>query len=106
MDRFTEFLRRQVDIDLELLRRAREDEESGTKQCTSPHCTTAVHRGFRECELKTRLLHDHQRCGTGHGPCDRLDEAYPPEDERGCPTRAALGLPYTDRPGYRARWRP
>lgn len=102
MNRYTEFLRRQIDIDLELLRRDREDEESGTTR----NRTTTIRRGFRECELKTRLLHEHQHCGTGHGPCDHLGRTYPPEDERGCHTRALLGLPYTDRPGYRPRWRP
>lgn len=98
MDRFADFLRRQIDIDLELLRLARERAEAGTGP--------APLRGFRECELKTRLLTAHRRCGSGSGPCDRLGESYPPEDERGCPTRALLGLPYTDRPGYAPRWRP
>lgn len=101
MNRFAEFLRKQIDVDLELLRWAREDAESGT------HTRWRyVLRGFRECELKTRLLRMHQRCGSGGGPCDGAGEAYPPEDERGCETRAVLGLPYTDRPGYRPRWRP
>jgi uncharacterized protein DUF6221 len=102
MDRFALFLRRQLDIDLELLRRAREDAETGS----TPACLITPIRGFRECELKTRLLATHHHCGTGRGPCDTLGESYPPEDERGCPTRALLGLPYADRPGYIARWRP
>ena len=102
MNRFAEFLRRQINIDLELLRWKREDEESGTAK----RCDLSVHRGFRECELKTRLLRVHQQCGSGDGPCDQLGQVYPPEDERGCPTRALLGLPYADRPGYRPRWRP
>ncbi|MCX2732676.1 DUF6221 family protein [Saccharopolyspora sp. NFXS83] len=103
MNRFAEFLRRQIDIDLELLRWAREDLEAGT---TTTRCGGSVFRGFRECELKTRLLRLHQHCGVGGGPCDELGQTYPPEDERGCTTRALLGLPYSDRPGYRARWRP
>ncbi|MDA3645446.1 DUF6221 family protein [Saccharopolyspora indica] len=102
MDRFAQFLHRQLDIDLELLRRARQDAETGTHHT----CLITPIRGFREYELKTRLLTTHQRCGTGEGPCDELGESYPPEDERGCPTRALLGLPYTDRPGYASRWRP
>ena len=102
MNRFAEFLRRQIDIDLELLRWVREDVEAGTAKT----CGATVFRGFRECELKTRLLRLHQRCGSGDGPCDHLGQAYPPEDERGCTTRALLGLPYADRPGYRPRWRP
>lgn len=102
MNRFAEFLRRQIDIDLELLRWVREDVEAGNAK----PCGGTVFRGFRECELKIRLLRQHQLCGSGTGPCDRLGEAYPPEDERGCATRALLGLPYADRPGYRARWRP
>ncbi|MFC7340344.1 DUF6221 family protein [Saccharopolyspora griseoalba] len=106
MDRFVRFLRRQLDIDLELLRQARHDEETGK---TAPPAAAAVLtslRGFRECELKTRLLTTHQHCGTGTGPCDTLKETYPEQDERGCPTKALLGLPYTDRPGYQQRWRP
>ena len=103
MDRFAEFLREQIDIDLERLRVMREEAESGTGGDSRPE---ALLRGFRECEFKTRLLRAHQRCGSGRGPCDKLGENYPPEDERGCATRALLGLPYTDRPGYRSRWRP
>lgn len=102
MNDFADFLHQQINIDLELLRWVREDAEAGTPR----RCWITVTRGFRECELKTRLLHLHQRCGTGTGPCDGAGEAYPPEDERGCHTRAALGLPYADRPGYKPRWRP
>jgi hypothetical protein len=102
MDRFVQFLRRQLDIDLELLRQAREDAETGAGRA----CLLTPIRGFRECELKTRLLATHRCCGSGSGPCDRLGESYPPEDERGCLTRALLGLPYADRPGYVSRWRP
>ncbi|MGP4016066.1 DUF6221 family protein [Saccharopolyspora sp. 5N708] len=102
MDRFVQFLRRQLDIDLELLRLAREDAETGAGRA----CLITPIRGFRECELKTRLLAAHHHCGSGGGPCDTLGESYPPEDERGCPTRALLGLPYADRPGYASRWRP
>ncbi|GAA2352269.1 hypothetical protein GCM10009854_32790 [Saccharopolyspora halophila] len=106
MNRFVRFLRRQLDIDLELLRQARHDEETG-KATAQPNAgvLTAI-RGFRECELKTRLLTIHQHCGAGSGPCDTLEDTYPREDERGCPTKAFLGLPYTDRPGYQPRWRP
>jgi hypothetical protein len=103
MDRFAEFLREQIDLDLERLRVMREEAESGTGDDCRPE---TLLRGFRECELKARLLRQHERCGSGHGPCDRLGDTYPPEDERGCVTRALLGLPYTDRPGYRSRWRP
>lgn len=103
MDRFADFLRRQVDIDLELLRTMREDVEVG--KADHPYLPT-VYRGFRECELKTRLLRLHQDCGSGSGSCDALEQTYPPDDERGCPTRAILGVPYSDRPGYQDRWRP
>ncbi|CAM03000.1 hypothetical protein A8924_4116 [Saccharopolyspora erythraea NRRL 2338] len=102
MDRFADFLRRQIDIDLELLRWVREDAEAGSER----GCYVSVIRGFRECELKTRLLRAHQWCGSGAGPCDQVGDAFPPEDERGCATRALLGLPYADRPGYAKRWRP
>lgn len=102
MDRYAEFLRRQIDIDLEVLRSMREEAESGTSE--APYQT--IFRGFRECELKARLLSMHLQCGAGKGPCDTAGGAFPPEDERGCATRAMLGLPYADRPGYRARWRP
>lgn len=102
MDRLAEFLRRQIDIDLELLRSLREEAECGT---SSLHYVT-VFRGFRECESKARLLRKHLQCGAGEGPCDRIGESYRPEDERGCETRALISLPYADRPGYRQRWRP
>ncbi|MEB3370879.1 DUF6221 family protein [Saccharopolyspora mangrovi] len=103
MGRFVQFLRRQIDIDLELHSQARQDEETGN----APHrCLIGPLRGFRECELKTRLLTQHHHCGSGQGPCDTLGNSYPREDERGCPTLALLGLPYTDRPGYAQRWRP
>lgn len=102
MDRFAEFLRRQIDIDLDMLRSLREEAESGTDDGR----VHSLYRGFRECELKARLLRMHEHCGTGRGHCDRTGDTYPPEDERGCATRALLGLPYADRPGYRARWRP
>lgn len=102
MDRFADFLRRQVDIDLELLRTMREDGEVGKSDPYLPN----VYRGFRECELKSRLLTLHQDCGSGGGRCDELQQTYEPEDERGCETRAILGVPYSDRPGYQGRWRP
>lgn len=105
MDRFAEFLRRQIDIDLELLSMLRADTEAGTAKSEKSDGFPGL-RGFRECELKTRMLALHQYCGSGNGPCDRVGDAYLPEDERGCLTRAILGLPYTDRPGYRPRWRP
>lgn len=103
MDRFAVFLRQQIDLDLERLRSMREEAESGPGDDFRPD---ELLRGFRECELKTRLLRAHEKCGSGQGPCDKLGETYPREDERGCATRALLGLPYTDRPGYRSRWRP
>ncbi|ASU78610.1 hypothetical protein CDG81_10350 [Actinopolyspora erythraea] len=102
MDRFREFLRTQILHDLERLTDARRDGESGTNTCSTAHVT----RGFRECELKARILDQHRYCGTGHGPCDVLNTSFPHEDERGCLTRALLGLPYNDRPGYHHRWRP
>jgi len=103
MNRFADFLRRQIDIDLEILRVLREQAESaGTAECRP----ISLFRGFRECELKARLLRMHEHCGSGQGFCDRVGATYPPEDERGCATRALLGLPYADRPGYRSRWRP
>jgi hypothetical protein len=100
---FAEFLRQQIDIDLERLRQLREHIESGTAE---DHHPETLLRGFRECELKTRLLRMHDHCGHGTGLCDRTGDSFPPEDERGCATRALLGLPYIDRPGYQARWRP
>lgn len=102
VDRYAEFLQRQIDIDLEVLRSMREGAESGSSDSHYP----TIFRGFRECELKARLLTLHLRCGGGGGPCDTAGVAFPPEDERGCATRAVLGLPYADRPGYLARWRP
>ncbi len=102
MDRFAEFLRAQIDADLNNLQTLREQIEQGSSE--EPYVD--VVRGFRECELKSRLLRMHHDCGRGSGPCDRAGTAYPSEDERGCPTRALIGLPYTDRTGYRQRWRP
>lgn len=102
MDRYAEFLRRQIDIDLEMLRSMRENAESGVSDCPYP----SIFRGFRECELKARILTLHLDCGAGSGPCDLTGSAFPPEDDRGCATRAVLGLPYADRPGYLPRWRP
>lgn len=102
MNRFGEFLRKQITLDLEVLKLLRERTESGTSDCSHTH----IVRGFRECELKARLLGIHEQCGTGGGPCDELGHAYHVTDERGCATRAVLGLPYIDRPGYRPWWRP
>lgn len=102
MDRFSEFLQRQITLDIEALSSIRHRVELGATKC-SP---LLLARGFRECEAKSRILGTHQHCGSGHGPCDALGEVYHPDDERGCITRAVLGLPYTDRPGYRPRWRP
>ncbi len=101
-DHYGTFLREQITLDIEVLTSIRQRAEHGAVTC-SP---VVIARGFRECELKSRLLGAHQRCGTGHGPCDQIGEVYHPDDERGCTTRAVLGLPYADRPGYRARWRP
>jgi hypothetical protein len=108
MDRFVRFLRHQLDIDLELLRQARHDEETGTTNPPAAGAVLTSLRGFREWEIKTRLLVTHQHCGAGNrtGPCDALGDTYPEQDQRGCPTKALLGLPYTDRPGYQQRWRP
>lgn len=103
VDRFARFLREQIDLDLDYLATAREGAESGSTGTEQP---MSLYRGFRECELKARLLRLHEGCGAGSGPCDTLGCAFPPEDERGCVTRALLGLPYSDRPGYRMRWRP
>ncbi|WP_228717654.1 DUF6221 family protein [Allosaccharopolyspora coralli] len=102
-DRFGRFLREQIDRELDSLRTVRENTESGSGDVL-PHLS--LFRGFRECELKSRLLRMHLRCGTGEGPCDTIGAVFPPEDERGCLTRALLGLPYSDRPGYLPRWRP
>lgn len=103
MDRFVQFLRRQIHIDLELHGQDRHHEENGN---AVHRCHIGPQRGFRECELKTRVLTQHHDCGTGRGPCDVLGDSYPPDDQRGCPTLALLGLPYVDRPGYASRWRP
>ena len=102
MDRFADFLRRQIGTDLEKLRTMREDAEVGNSEMYPPN----VFRGFRECEVKTRLLCMHEKCGTGNGPCDVIGQAFPLPDERGCQTRAILGMIYSDRPGYQARWQP
>lgn len=102
MDRLVEFLRKRILRDLETLTSLREEVESASSTVTY----TCVVRGFRECEVKARLLDVHQRCGAGGGPCDRTGEAYRSEDERGCFTRAMLGLPYSDDPEYRSWWRP
>lgn len=102
VDRFGEFLRNQIMLDLERLTTSRQRNEAGT----ADHPGREIGRGFRECEFKARILELHRHCGAGHGPCDQLGTAYPTEDERGCPTRAGLGVPYNDRAGYRHRWRP
>ncbi|SDP94035.1 hypothetical protein SAMN04487905_11577 [Actinopolyspora xinjiangensis] len=91
MDRLREFLRTQIPHDL-----------AGTDTCSTTHIT----RGFRECELKAKILDQHRHCGTGHGPRDILNTSSPPRGRTRMPHRARLGLPYNDRPAYHHRWRP
>jgi len=69
-----------------------------------------------ECDVKRRILAVHHRAGSVY-PGDRDDprcvgcgfdgdeEPVTPHIDQ-CPTLRALALPYADRPGYRAEWRP
>jgi hypothetical protein len=64
-------------------------------------------RVLAECEAKRRIVELHTTVdGAIYPTCDCCGLYGEADVDWPCPTLRLLALPYADRPGYRAEWRP
>ena len=104
MDDVITWLRAQIDEDEQMLRGLDSTALNGIDSTAGDDVRAYVERGLAEVDAKRSIAGLHMPID-GLCPECRYRRPNTPAPAP-CPTLRLLALPYADRPGYRAEWRP